>query len=66
MDKLAVTTTEPPFSGILSAEVVNVTTGASSSLILISKEVLSPKATVGFSGRAKEINIFSIASSVLS
>ena len=47
-------------------EASKVTTGSSSSLILISSDVLVPKATAGVSGSANETSMFSIGSSLSS
>ena len=47
-------------------EASKVTTGSSSSLILISREVFEPRATEGLSGSANETSMFSIGSSLSS
>ena len=64
LERFAVIITEPPFSEIDSSEAVKVTTGSSSSLILISREVSSPRST--FPGLAIDNKIFSIGSSISS
>ena len=61
LDRVAVTTALPLFSAISVADVVKVTTGASSSLILTSSED-SAESSI-FWGSAKAIEIVSIDSS---